>query len=168
MFNIILNKFKNNNTSLKKYHVINNDYNIIKCKCCNLYAPFGREINKFNDSKQHRLNIKFSENLIEIITDFENYFQNFNDFKDYTLVSNIINNNKCGIFIRFHLKTFKNNTTTILKHIINDKINNVYWIDFKNDKKINIEFHPDCLWIDEINKKYGISFIIDEIYQIIN
>ena len=40
------------------------------------------------------------------------------------------------------------------------------WIEFNTKNKINIEFYPDCLWIDEKNKIYGISFIINDIYQI--
>ena len=52
------------------------------------------------------------------------------------------------------------------KHINKNSIEEASWIDFCNDKKINIAFHPECLWIDEKNKKYGISFTLDEVHQI--
>jgi len=164
MLDFILIKYKIK-SFIQKYHILDSDRDIIKCKCCNVISPFGREINKFKDSKQHRLNIKYSENLIELINNFENYINEFDDFKEYDLVSNIIRNNKYGDIIRFHLKTNNNNTTTIFKHINKDNIEIANWIDYQIDKKINIDFHPDCLWIDEKNKKYGISFIIDTVYQ---
>ena len=167
MLEIILIEYKkkNINNNLKKYHILNKDNKILKCKCCNLFSPFGREINKFNNN-QHRFNIKNNIFLIEIIKDFEDYFKDFTELQEYNIISNIMDHKVYGKMIKFHLKINKNNTITPIKIIYNDTIMNSNWIDFCSKQQINIEFHPDCLWIDHDTKTYGISFVIDIVYQL--
>lgn len=178
--NIHLVPYKNNKSSITKYHILNLDDTLIKYNISNVYSFFGREIdNKFlKNQTQHRLNICFSKididsknsnylELTKIILDMENYFRLFDDFADYELVSNIIDRKEYGIVIRFHLKTLKDKTITPLKQITSSKNEFVEWIDFDKTKKFNFSFHPDCLWIDEKNKKYGISNVIDKVVQFI-
>lgn len=169
-------------TEIKKYHIVSDD-KIVKCNICNVYAPFGRQTEKTHKASyvlhQHRLNINFSEDdlkkgsesyemLTKNIRDFEKFFMEFDELKGFELISNVINRPKYGIIIRFHLKTLHDKTTTPLIQIINSKTENVEWIQFDNNKQFNCDFHPDCLWIDEKNKKFGVSFVIDKVTQYIN
>jgi hypothetical protein len=128
---------------------------------------------------QHRLNICFSSNdintknktyleLTQIISDLETYFSNFDELKNYELVSNIIPRQTYGIVIRFHLKTLKDKTITPFKQMINSVDESVEWIQFDKNLQFNFNFHPDCLWIDNTNSKYGISFVIDSVFQFIS
>jgi hypothetical protein len=174
--------YKNNISSqIKKFHVTKND-EILKFKICNLSSPFGRKTDSDHNTSyslhQHRLNIEFNhedlknnkksyEELTKIIRDIEQYFKEFDELKNMELVSNIINRDGYGIVIRFHLKTFKNKTTTPLTHCVNGETSDVEWVQFNKNNKFNIDFHPDCLWIDENNKKFGISFVIDRVFQMI-
>lgn len=176
--------YKNiNKIEIKKYHIVDSKNKIIKHKICNIFAPFGREAdyNKFKSSQQ-RFNICFSQDhinknnksyvdLTNLINIYENYFKQFDELKDYQLCSNIINRDKYGVVIRCHLKTIKNNTTTSLKKIISD--NNlietieIEWIDFDKNEQFNMDYCFDCLWIDESNKKFGISIKVECVYQFI-
>ncbi len=162
--------YKKSKSSVSKYHILNLDDTIIKSSINNVYAFFGREFSK--NSKQHRLNICFSKDdiqsnnkiyleLSKIILEMENYFKLFDDFVDYELVSNIIERDQYGKVIRFHLKTQNDQTTT--PFTLNDKI--ASWIEFDKTKTLNFTFHPDCLWVDAENKKYGVSYVIDHVYQ---
>ena len=103
--------------------------------------------------------------LTKIITELEKYFGTFDELKDYELISNIINRDTFGYIIRFHLKTHNNKTTTPLTQIIDNENQIVEWIQFDKNKQINIDFGPDCLWIDNKNKKYGVSFVIYKVFQ---
>ena len=42
------------------------------------------------------------------------------------------------------------------------------WIQFEKLKQINIDISPDCLWIDNKNRKYGVSFVINNVFQFIS
>ena len=163
-----------------KYHIVNSNNNIHKFNVCNVIASFGLQTDHKTNVKinQHRLNICFSINdienneksyifLKEIIDAIETYFNDVEELKDYELISNIINRDKYGIVIRFHLKTLKDKTITCLKHIIDNTEKIVSWFDFDKNKKLNFDFTPDCLWIDHVNKKYGISLLITDVLQII-
>lgn len=166
-------------SSIDKFHIVNSNNNIHKFNICNVYAPFGLQIEHKTNIKinQHRLNICFSiddiENnrhikLKEIIDELELFFNDYDELKNYELLSNIINRDKHGIVIRFHLKTYKNKTITPIKHVIDTLEKNVSWLDFDKNKKLNIDFTPDCLWIDHNNKKYGISLLITDVFQFIS
>ena len=148
-----------------------------------------------NQLEQHRLNVCFTKSQIEsnsadkaylelkrLITELETYFGSFEDLSDYNLLSNIIMRSEYGIVIRFHLKTNKNKTVTPLIQITSDEINqtkqiestestksteSTEWISFNKTKQFNFNFHPDSLWIDHKNKKYGISLMIDKVFQLI-
>jgi len=182
-----LNQYKNiNKLIVKKYHIVNADNKIIKHKICNIFAPFGREadFNKFN-SIQQRFNIGFSQDDIkhenksykqftEIINLYESYFKEFDELKDYELVSNIINRDSYGIIIRCHLKTLKNNTMSklfLLSEENNLEENNSLklseWIQFDKTNQFNMEYTFDCLWIDDENKKFGISIQVLSVFQLI-
>jgi hypothetical protein len=52
--------------------------------------------------------------------------------------------------------------------MINSTDLNVEWIQFDKTKQINIDISPDCLWIDNKNKKYGVSFVIYKVFQFIS
>ena len=93
-------------------------------------------------------------------------FKDFTELQEYNIISNIMDHKVYGKMIKFHLKINKNNTITPIKIIYNDTIMNSNWIDFCSKQQINIEFHPDCLWIDHDTKTYGISFVIDIVYQL--
>jgi hypothetical protein len=41
------------------------------------------------------------------------------------------------------------------------------WIQFDKNKQFNMEFYFDCLWIDDENKKFGISIAVDTVFQIL-
>jgi hypothetical protein len=173
------NKKKNSN-NIKKYHILNSVNNIIKYKICNVFSPFGRETEyaKIKDLHQHRLNICFSKAhikddksyklLIDMINEIENYFKDMDELETYNLVSNIIDRGEYGIVIRFHLKTLNNRTITNLTQIIDGKEDKVEWIQFDKLKQYNMDFHPDCLWIDDTNKKFGISLAIESVIQFIS
>ena len=175
---IQISKLSNSKT-YDLFHIVDSNNNIKSFNICNLYAPFGREITyNFGDMKQQRFNICFSKDDIEsnsksylelksIIIAYENFFSEFDELKDYTLVSNIIDRSSYGIVIRFHLKTNKSKTTTPLKHISKTETKVVEWIDYQKDKMVNIIFSFDSLWIDHKNKKYGISMVINNVVQII-
>ena len=180
-------------TRIQKYHIIRQNGITIKHKICNVYAPFGRQTNVDHKTKQifdqHRLNICFSKNQIDpdskhkpylelkrLITELETYFGTFDDLTNYQLLSNIINRDDYGIVIRFHLKTNKNKTITPLIQVSSENLNNIdivdntkitEWNDFNKTKQFNFNFHPDSLWIDHIHKKYGVSLMIDKVFQII-
>jgi len=178
--NLQLIPFKNiNKRIIKKYHMFSQDNKIIKHKICNIFAPFGREAdyNKFN-SGQQRFNICFSLNdikneiisykqFIELINSYENYFKQFDELQDYELISNIINRDTYGIVIRCHLKTLKNNTTTPLIQLDQITSTQVEWIQFDKNLQFNMEFNFDCLWIDNTNKKFGISIQVLSVFQTI-
>lgn len=176
--NIQLIPYKNKPNDIQKYHIINSlDKNIVY-KICNVYAPFGRQIDN-NHTSQHRLNIGFSRKQIinedkiyleleRLIHEIETYFGGFDELKNYELISSIIDRGELGCIIRLHLKTFKNKTTTPLAQMIDGQDENVEWIQFDKNKQINIVLHPECLWIDNNNHKYGISFMIDKVFQFIS
>ena len=179
--NIQITPFKKNNSPIEKYHIIRLDHSQIIYKICNVFAPFGiqTEHQTTNKITQHRLNISFNQNqitsndksyieLTRIITELEKYFGEFDELKDYELVSNIINRDTFGIIIRFHLKTQKNKTTTKLIQMINSIDSNKEWIEFDKNMQINIDICPDCLWIDNKNKRYGVSFVILKVFQFIS
>ena len=179
--NIQITPYKNNKSTIEKYHIIKLDNTQINYRICNIYAPFGRQIEHktTNNLTQHRLNIGFTLDniknsdksyleLYRIITELETYFSTFDELKDFELVSNIINRDIFGIIIRFHLKTQNNKTTTPLIQMINSTDLNVEWIQFDKTKQINIDISPDCLWIDNKNKKYGVSFVIHKVFQFIS
>jgi len=181
------NKKNYTKTDLEKFHIVNKDGNIIRNKICNVYAPFGRQTqseNKIKSNKnltQHRLNIGFSNNHIKdnikpyrelhkFISEIESYFSSFDELKKMDLQSNIINRDKYGIIIRFHLKTNRNHTTTPLiqgKFEDPDSFSDTEWIAFDKNKEFDFEFHPDSLWIDHKNNKYGVSMVIDKVIQTI-
>lgn len=184
---IKLIKYKNfNKSQIKKFHIIHSNGSVLKYKICNVFAPFGRQTQSDHKTsliiKQHRLNICWSKKMIEInepsfietiriINELETFFTQFDEFKDFTLISNIIDRKTHGFVIRFHLKTNNNHTTTDLIH--NKTINNhidsnlVSWQQFDKNNKLNFDFHPDSLWIDYDQKKFGISLIIDKVFQFI-
>ena len=173
--------YKRNNSPIEKYHIIRLDSSQIIYRICNVFAPFGRqtEHKTTNVIKQHRLNISFSleqissldksyVELTRIINELETYFGTFDELKDYELVSNIINRDTFGIIVRFHLKTQNDKTTTPLIKMINSIDSNTEWIEFDKNKQINIDICPDCLWIDNKNKRYGVSFVILKVFQFIS
>jgi len=185
----------NNKSHIQRFHIVRKNGHTIKYRICNVYAPFGRQTSADHKTKnqleQHRLNVCFSKSQIEsnsdkayielkrLITELELYFGSFDDFSDYNLLSNIINRSEHGIVIRFHLKTNKNNTITPLIQITSDEINEnkqtksikstepIQWISFNKKKQFNFNFHPDSLWINHKNKTYGISLMIDKVFQLI-
>ena len=174
--NIQIIPYKSNKSSIEKYHVIRLDNSQIYYKVCNVFAPFGRqtEHKTKNNLDQHRLNIGISKeqinnksyiDLIKLITELETYFGTFDELKDYELISNIINRDEYGHIVRFHLKTQNNKTTTPLTQIIDNENQIVEWIQFDKNKQINIDWGPDCLWIDNKNKKFGISLVIYKVFQ---
>lgn len=179
--NILIIPYKRHNDFIQKFFIVDKSNKILHYNICNVYAPFGRqtELDHHTSNKlcQHRLNICFSieqmqskeyKYLTDIITKLENYFKDFEELSNVVLQSSIIHRGKYGVVIRFHLKTTKNNTTTPL--ILLNKENNeknVEWVNFIKEEKINIKFHPDCLWINNQTQNYGISFIIDKVYQYI-
>lgn len=176
--NIQLIPYKNKSSDILKYHIINSSDKNIIYKICNIYAPFGRQINN-NHTSQHRLNIGFTRKQIidedkiyheleHLIHEIETYFGKFDELKNYELISSIIDRKELGCVIRLHLKIFKNKTTTPLVQMINGQDENVEWIQFDKNKQINIDLHPECLWIDNNNKKYGIYFMIDKVFQFIS
>jgi hypothetical protein len=178
----------NNRSHIKKYHIIRKNTHTIKHKICNVFAPFGRQTPTDHKTKhkleQHRLNICFSKikiaaesedksyiELKRLINELETYFKTFDDLSEHELVSNIINRDEYGIVFRFHLKTNQNKTVTPLiqvsKDNINEKNDSTEWISFDKTKQFNFNFHPDSLWIDNQNKKYGVSLMIDKVFQLI-
>ena len=185
----------NNKSQIQKFHIVRKNGHTIKHRICNVYAPFGRQTSADHKTKnkleQHRLNVCFTKSQIEsnldkaylelkrLITELETYFGSFDDLSDYKLLSNIIMRSEYGIVIRFHLKTNKNNTVTPLVQITSDEINktkqtkttesteSTEWISFNKSKQFNFNFHPDSLWIDHKNKKYGVSLMIDKVFQLI-
>ena len=178
---IQITPYKINKSSIEKYHILRLDNSQINYRICNLYAPFGRQTNHHvqHTLTQHRFNIGFSVQQItvndpsyielkRIIYELESYFGTFDELKDFELVSNIINRDSYGIIIRFHLKTQNDKTTTPLIHMVDSNDLNVEWIQFDKLKQINIDINPDCLWIDNKNKKYGISFVINKVFQFIS
>jgi len=178
---IQITPYKNNKSTIEKYHIIRLNSSQIVYRICNIYAPFGRQTEHHtkHNLTQHRLNIGFSTEQINnndksyielhnIISELETYFSTFDELKDYELVSNIINRDTHGIIIRFHLKTQNDKTTTQLTQMIESTDINVEWIQFDKTKQINIDITPDCLWIDNKNKKYGISFVIHKVFQFIS
>jgi hypothetical protein len=180
--NLQLIPYKTNNRSnIKRYHIVNSNGNIIKYKIYNVYSNFGRQTTNDHKTsmllKQHRLNISFSLSLIEnqdksylelnkLITELETYFKLIDDFSDYELISNIINRDIYGLIMRFHLKTNKDNTITPLILIKDNTYEQTEWISFNKNIQFNLNFHPDCLWVDEINKKFGISLVVDKVFQL--
>jgi hypothetical protein len=180
--NIQLIPYKNiNKLIVKKYHIVDLNNKIIKHKICNIFAPFGREadFNKFKSSQQ-RFNICFTLKDIELknksycdftnlILQYEKYFKQFSEFKDYELISNIINRDKYGIIIRCHLKTNKDKTISPLFQInkINLNPEQVEWIQFNKNNQFNMKYNFDCLWIDDKNRKFGISIQVLSILQVI-
>lgn len=160
------NTGKTKNSNIKKFHLLNSNKEILKYSINSVYAPFGRQTDHYS---QHRLNICFSLDdisnndqsyikLVKIIDDLEKSI----DIPDKTLLSNIINRDKYGIVMRFHLKTNKNMTTT---QLFNQNSEQLLWNQFDKDKSFSCNFHPDCLWIDNSSNHYGISFVIDTVYQ---
>lgn len=166
------------NKTIKKYHILNSAEYIIKHKICNVFSPFGREIDNIKTLHQQRLNVCFSKEhmkddkiykiLTGMILNIENYFKDIEELEGYNLVSNIIDRDKHGIVIRFHLKVLKNKTITPFTQIIDGKEESAEWIEFDKLKPYNMTFHPDCLWIDDENKKFGISLAIDSVIQFIS
>lgn len=180
--NLQLIPYKNKG-KIQKYHIINTNDKQLKYRICNVYAPFGRQTS--NDHKtstkitQHRLNVCFNKLDIEnnnksylelkrLITELETYFGSFDELKQMNLTSNIIDRDEYGIVIRFHLKTLNDKTITPLIRMINTKDEETEWIQFDKNKQFNFDFHPDCLWIDKENNKYGISLMIDKVFQFIS
>lgn len=174
--------YKNiNKLVVKKYHIVDSNNKIIKHKICNVFAPFGREAdyNKF-ESSQQRFNICFTlndvndgknksyEEFINTINHYEQYFKEYDELKEFELISNIINRGTYGNVIRCHLKTIKDKTTSKLIQIRgNNKISDVEWIEFDKNLHFNMEYCFDCLWIDEKNKKFGISIQVLSVFQVI-
>ena len=154
---------------IKKYHILDSNNHIFKFKINDVYTPFGPEIS----NNQYRLNIGFTnkdinKNNIEFIDNiklYENFFNEFNDFKNYKLHSNIIDRNKYGIIIRCHLKTYKNNIITPLNYRDNNIIKKNLWSEFDKSYSLDIEYTFDSLWINEDEKTYGISIQILSILQ---
>jgi len=176
--NISLIPYKNKNKNIEKYHVLRQNSSKIIYKICNVFAPFGRQIDHQTKCiiNQHRLNICFTRQefndksyieMKKIIDELESYFADFDELTDYKLISNIIDRDSYGIVIRFHLKTNKNNTVTPLIHMKNLESEQVEWISFDKEVKINIDFSPDSLWINHIDKTYGISLVINKVFQFI-
>jgi len=187
----------NNKSQIQKYHIMKKNGHTIKHRICNVFAPFGRQTSsdhKTNTSlNQHRLNICFNKSQIEsefkdksylelkrLITELESYFGTFDDLLEYELLSNIINRDKYGYVFRFHLKSNRDRTVTPLVQKMstnsteskiptesNIPTESTEWINFDKTKKFNFNFHPDSLWIDHKNKRYGISLMIDKVFQII-
>lgn len=167
---MILIPYKNTskkNSNVEKFHLLGNNKETLKYSINCVYAPFGRQTDHYS---QHRLNICFSLDdisnndqsyvkLVKIIDDLEKSVDVPNN---KTLLSNIINRDKYGIVIRFHLKTNKNMTTTQLFNSNNEQL---LWNQFDKSKSFSCNFHPDCLWIDNSSNHYGISFVIDTVYQ---
>jgi hypothetical protein len=179
--NIQITPYLKNNSSIEKYHIIRLNNDQIIYRICNVLAPFGRQTEHYtiNNLTQHRLNISFTCDQISsndksymeltgIITELETYFGTFDELKEYELVSNIIDRDNFGKIIRFHLKTQNDKTTTPLIQMINSIDSNTEWIEFDKTKQINIDINPDCLWIDNKNKKYGVSFCILKVFQFIS
>jgi len=181
--NLQLIPYKNNNGEIKKYHIVNQNNSLPLFDICNVFSQFGRQTDSdhktTNIMTQHRLNICFSceqigqknkpyVELINIIQNIENYFSSFNELKNMKIISNIIDRKEYGVVIRFHLKTYKNKTTTPLININKNKEYIVEWVQFDKNKHFDFKFHPDCLWIDEKNNKFGISLAIDKVFQIIS
>ena len=178
---IILLPYKSVN-KIERYHILDNNKNILKFKICNIIAPFGQEIN----NNQYRLNICYSNidinnkiksyiNFIDNIKVYEDYFiEKINLYKDYfkndinnyKFNSNIINRNKYGIVIRCHLQTYKNKIITPFKKMNNNIIEDVSWLDFDKSRNFNMEYTFDSLWINHENKTYGISIKILSVLQI--
>ena len=163
---MILIPYKKTNKNVKKFHLLNDKKELLTYSINNVYAPFGRQTDHYS---QHRLNICFSLEdisnndqsyikLVKIIDDLEKSM----DVPNKTLLSNIINRDNYGIVIRFHLKTNRNMTTTQLFNKNNEKL---LWNEFDKKKSFSCNFHPDCLWIDDSSNHYGISFVIDKVYQ---
>ena len=78
---INLMPYKNMN-KIKKYHILDNKNHIFKFKINNVRTPFGPEIS----NNQYRLNIGFKTIENEFINNiklYENYFNEFDDFKKY-------------------------------------------------------------------------------------
>jgi enoyl reductase-like protein len=180
--------FANNTKSnIQKFHIVKKDGHTLKHRICNVFAPFGRQTSSEHKVKtnanltQHRLNVCFTpeqvnldknpyKELHRLITELESYFGSFDELKTMNLQSNIINRNQHGIVIRFHLKTNKNHTVTPLVQTKQEDLENAIhteWIAFDKNKQFNFDFHPDSLWIDNVNNKYGISLMIDKVFQII-
>ncbi len=178
-----------NISHIQRFHIINSKAKGFVFGVDDVYAPFGRqtksEHNTNNNMTQHRFNIGFSRKQIEsndetyqlilnIINKFEQFFKDFDELDGYKLVSNHIDREKHGCIFRFHLKTYKNKTTTPFVQIVSDhtttKTDHITteseWIAYDILQKVNIEFSPDCLWIDDVHKTYGISFIINKVWQL--
>jgi hypothetical protein len=128
-----------------------------------------------NDTKisKNKIYTSYIE-LKRLITELEAYFGSFDDFSEYELMSNIIDRDIYGIVIRFHLKTNKGKTVTPFVQDSSEDIGLVCsdnlpteWISFDKTKQFNFHFHPDSLWIDHKNKKYGISLMMDRVFQMI-
>lgn len=182
--NLVLTEYKtkSKHRHIERYNILGDDNKILYHNVCNIWAPFGRETETYKkgfvDMNQQRFNVCFSKddikyqikpyiNMISIIKSYELFFSQIDDFKNYTFESNIIDRKKYGIVIRCHLKTFKTKTTTPLTQIINNQSESVEWINYDPNVKANIDFHFDCLWVDQMNKKYGISITIDNVMQVI-
>lgn len=177
--NLCIIPYKSSESTISKFHIVNSDNKLIYYNLCNVFAPFGRQTEKDHHiSKQiiqHRLNICFTKDKLDtkeynivskIINDIELWFSNFKELSEYQLQSSLIDRGKYGKVIRFHLKTLKNMTITPLLCLNNEDSKIKSWNDFKNDIQINIKFHPDCFWINNQTKTFGISFVIDKVYQL--
>lgn len=177
--NLCIIPYKSTDKNINKYHIVDNNNKLIHYNLCNVYAPFGRQTEKehhtSNKIVQHRLNICFTKDKLDtkeyniaskIITDIETWFSNFKELTDFKLISSLIDRKKFGKVIRFHLKTLQNTTTTPLLCLNNGDEKTKSWIDFNKEMQINIKFHPDCFWINNLNKTFGISFVIDKVYQL--
>jgi len=172
--------YQKNKSNLQKFHILNSNNTNHIFKISNVYAPFGLQTNSDHKTKtdvsQHRFNIGFSIKEIEsnnktylelfnIINTFEQFFKGYDELEGYTLLSNHINRDNHGCIFRFHLRTFKNKTTTPFIQIENNVLTDSEWIAYNIENKVDIEFSPDCLWINDSKKLYGISFIINKVYQ---
>ena len=185
---------KSSKSTIEKYHIVISTHSEkklrhLKCELTNVYAPFGRQTKSDHKTKvtinQHRLNICWSKNMIKSESDsymsaintikkIEEYWADYDELKTLNLVSNIIDRKEHGIVIRFHLNTHKDKTTTPLIILTKDDLLNSSnitesqsssWLEFDKNLKLNIIYHPDCLWIDREKNIYGISLQIDKVIQ---
>ena len=89
---IQITPYKNNKSSIEKYHIIRLDSSQITYRICNIFAPFGRqtEHHTLHNLTQHRLNIGFSLEQIsnndrsylelqKIIHELEIFFSTFDE-----------------------------------------------------------------------------------------
>lgn len=191
MQDIKLIPFKNIDSKINKYHIINEFNNQLKFIVNNVYAPYGYQniknqyrfnITDFKREKSNNIGAKnYSLRIInESFNDFinniklyEKYFSDFIELKDYKLNSNILKNKEHNIIIRCHLKTCKkvdsyNNIITSFKEYNNGIFEDKMWLDYNKSYRLNIICSFDSFWINHITKEYGISICVIIVKQFNN